>query len=154
MKTAKLLAFGTAALFAAFASAQSNVAPDLKVSFPASGKHGAKLDGSLQVTFGPELHAYQNPASDPDLIPITVTVGPKTIKLKPVKYPAGTDLAVGGDPKPVKVYSGTIKIPLSIVLPTKKGSVKVSVIFHYQQCNMNSCYPPADATATATVTVK
>ena len=100
MKIAKLFAaFGLAVLCASYASAQSNVPPELKVSFPASGKHGAKLDGSLLVTFGPELHGYQNPASDPDLIPVTVTVGPKTVKLKLVKYPAGTDMAVGGDPK-------------------------------------------------------
>jgi len=153
MKLLKPFAALGFAFLAAFGAAQSNVPPTLKLQFPSSAKHGVKVEGTLVVTFGPGLHAYQNPASDPDLIPVAVTVTTKGVTLKPVKYPAGKNMSVGGDPKPVKVYGGSISIPLSVVVP-KKGKINLAVNFHYQQCNPNSCYPPSDETASATITVK
>ncbi len=155
MKSLKLIpALCLGLAIAVFAGAQDNTPPTVKVSFPASGKHGAKLSGTVTVTFADGLHGYQNPPSDPDLIPIEVKVTTKGVQLKSVKYPAGKDLTMAGETKAVKAYSGTIKIPVDITLPAKKGTVKLQFNFHYQQCNMNSCYPPSDETVATTVSVK
>jgi DsbC/DsbD-like thiol-disulfide interchange protein len=134
--------------------AQSNVPPSVKLLLPASAKHGAAVAGTVQVSFGGGLHAYQNPPSDPDLIPVSVTITSKGVKLKTVKYPAGKDMSVGGDPKKVKVYSGSVNIPVSLILGPKRGKLSLEIDFHYQQCNSSSCYPPSDVKATASILVK
>lgn len=159
MRSNRIRTFALGVLAAAMCAAtsiavgQSNIPPSLHLELPASAKHGGKISGTLTVSFGPGLHAYQNPPSDPDLIPVVVSLETKGATLKPVKYPRGTNMSVGGDPKPVKVYSGTIQIPVTIVIPAKRGRVKLMVKLSYQQCNSNSCYPPSDEETSATLTV-
>lgn len=149
-----LLPFAAIAAFAMAYAQSENVPPKLSVKIPGSAKAGATVKATLTITFADGLHGYQNPPSDPDLIPIVVTVPTKGIKLKSVSYPMGTDESVGGDPKKVRVYEGTITVPIVFTAPKKKGKTSISVDLSYQQCNSETCFPPTDVKVSAPLTVK
>jgi len=114
---------------------------------------GKPFDAVVTVTFSDGLHGYQNPQSDPSLIPVTVTAGDKSLSVLKVNYPKGTPETVAGESKPINVYEGTIKIPVSIKAPVKLGKLVVKLSLGYQECNAQSCFPPSSITVEASVTV-
>ena len=119
-----------------------NDPPAIKLTFPASAKPGATVKGVVELTFAEGLHAYQNPPTDKYQIPVAVSVDSKLYKLT-AKYPKGISKATGGDPTPAAVYEGTIKIPVTIVVPKKAGTAQFKIVVNYQQCNDGSCFPPS-----------
>jgi len=114
---------------------------------------GKPFKAFLTVTFAPGLHAYQNPPSAPSFIPIVVKAADKSISLLSVEYPKGAPSKVAGESKPVNVYQGTIKIPMTFKAPSKTGSFPVKITFSYQQCDERSCYPPTTVNAKANVII-
>lgn len=150
-----LLVSVVALAWPAFANGQANVAPtvSLKLSSPTVAT-GKTLQAVLIVTFAQGLHGYQNPPSDPTLIPVSVRVSDKSFRSLKVVYPKGTPVKMNGEPKPVAVYEGTIKIPLSVSAPATPGKKTFSIVLEYQQCNANSCFQPGSITAQAIVIVK
>src|SRR4051794_32337945 len=130
MNMKKLLSLGVAmALACAYALAQNNEAPKVSVNLPKTAKAGKAVEATIVLTFAEGLHGYQNPPSDPTLIPVEVSVDTKGIKVKSIKYPAGKDEKVTGEDKPVRVYEGTIKIPVTFIAP-KKGKTQVTFKVH------------------------
>jgi DsbC/DsbD-like thiol-disulfide interchange protein len=129
-------------------------APVVAAKFPPTVKPGKVLTGYVTITFSEGLHGYQNPPSKDYLIPVSVSITTKGAKLKPIKYPAGQDETVGGETKPVRVYEGTVKIPVSLTVPKKAGKLKLDFMVHYQQCNQQNCFPPSDVAVSVPVTVK
>jgi DsbC/DsbD-like thiol-disulfide interchange protein len=138
----------------ALASAQGGTPPvvSLKVAIP-KVMAGKAFQAVVTITFPEGLHGYQNPPTDPSLIPITVTAADRTCTVLKVSYPKGVPTQVGGESKPINVYQGTVKIPVSIQAPAKLGKALVKLSIGYQECNAQSCFPPGTATAEATVTV-
>ena len=133
---------------------QANTPPTVVVTGPTTAVHGKTVTVTVKVTFAEGLHGYQNPPSNPDLIPIKLSLDNKDVKVKTIKYPAGKDESVGGDPAKVRVYENTISIPVTIVAPTKKGKIKLAFRLDYQQCNSQACYPPDTVNGSASLTVK
>jgi len=107
----------------------------------------------ITLTFADGLHGYQNPASDPTLIPVSVSISDKAFHLLKVDYPKGRPTKVEGEPKPVSVYEGTIKIPVTLQAPAKPGKITLNLKVEYQQCNAQTCFPPSSLNTTATVNV-
>jgi DsbC/DsbD-like thiol-disulfide interchange protein len=142
------------AFFFTFAFAQDNTPPTVKVILPKTAKPGEKIKARVEVTFADGLHGYQNPPSGEYQIPVTLSLETKGIKLDPVKYPKGEMLSIGGDPTPAAVYQGKIKIPVVITLPKKAGTAELKFTFSYQQCNDNSCFPPAKVSTTGKILIK
>jgi DsbC/DsbD-like thiol-disulfide interchange protein len=152
MKTLLATLCATAALFStAFAD---RTPPKVSLQLPASAKAGKAVQGWVVVSFANGLHGYQNPPTKDYLIPISVTSTTKGVTLKSAKYPKGKPEIVAGETSPVNVYEGTIKIPVTLMLPKQSGKVKVGMSVHYQQCNAQSCFPPGDVSASASVNVK
>jgi DsbC/DsbD-like thiol-disulfide interchange protein len=139
---------------AVFGWSQANTPPTVTVSTPTNAVHGKEITVTVKITFAEGLHGYQNPPSNPDLIPIKISLDSKDIKIKSIKYPEGKDESVGGDPAKVRVYEGTINVPVKIMAPKKKGKVKLSFRLDYQQCNSQACYPPDQVSSTASLNVK
>jgi len=139
---------------AAYACAQGDTAPKatLAVSSP-KVTVGKSFTAVLTVTFAEGLHGYQNPPTDPTLIPVTVKLSDGTFKLVKVAYPKGVPASVGGESKPVAVYEGTVKIPITLIAPKKPGKVALNVSFGYQQCNSAACFPPGTVAAKVSVNV-
>jgi len=121
--------------------------PTIKIVFPKTAKAGAAVKGTIEVTFADGLHSYQNPPTEDYMIPVKVAVENKGFTLT-AKYPKGVMKAMGGDPKPAGVYEGTIKIPVTLKVPKNTGTVQVKFTLHYQECNDQSCFPPADVSDT------
>jgi DsbC/DsbD-like thiol-disulfide interchange protein len=142
------------AFFLTFAFAQDNTPPTVKVVLPKSAKPGEKIKATVEVTFAEGLHGYQNPASGEYQIPVALTLDTKGVKLDPIKYPKGKMLSIGGDPTPAAVYEGLIKIPVVLTMPKKPGSTELKFTFSYQQCNDNSCFPPAKVSAVGKILIK
>ncbi len=141
-------------LLCALAIAQQDVAPQASLTIPsAKSQPGSKVNAVLTLTFGDGLHAYQNPPSEDYMIPVTVKSTSTDVKLVKVAYPVGKDEIVGGETKPVKVYEGTIKIPITLQAPGKAGSYDISLSIQYQQCTNNNCFPPKSVTATSKLIV-
>lgn len=138
----------------AAAFAQQDVAPKASLAVVSiKPQPNSKVKATLTLTFGEGLHAYQNPPSEDYMIPVTVKSSSGDVKLVKVSYPVGKDEIVGGETKPVKVYEGTIKIPITLQAPGKAGSYPVSLSIQYQQCTSNNCFPPKTVTATSKLTL-
>lgn len=118
-----------------------------------SAAAGSVVKGTLTLTFAEGLHGYQNPPSDEFQIPVVVKVVENGFKLVKAYYPKGTDFTMAGEPKPAKVYQGTIKIPIEVQASTKPANYNVNVAINYQECNESSCFPPGTVTAKATLAV-
>ena len=126
--------------------------PKVAVKLPASAKAGQTVQGTVVVTIGSGLHAYQNPPSKDYMIPLSVSVATQGAKLKSAKYPVGKTGVFSGES--ARVYEGTVRIPVSVVLPKKHGKQQISFKVHYQECNQSACFPPGDVVASAPVNVK
>jgi DsbC/DsbD-like thiol-disulfide interchange protein len=114
---------------------------------------GGDFKAIVTVSFAPGLHAYQNPPSEDYMIPLTVEAVGKDFILRKVEYPKGVDAAVGGDTKAVRVYNGTISVPVTLTAPRKAGEHTLRLKVGYQQCTDTTCYPPADETVSLKVRV-
>ena len=142
-------------LLCALALAQQDVPPAASLAIAsAKSQPGSKVKATLTLTFGDGLHAYQNPPSEDYMIPVTVKSSSTEVKLVKVAYPVGKDEIVGGETKPVKVYEGTIKIPITLQAPDKAGSYDVALSIQYQQCTNNNCFPPKTVAAASKLTVE
>lgn len=142
------------ALFVSLALAQENTPPTVKVVLPKQAKPGAKVQGTVEVTFSDGLHGYQNPPTDSYQIPVKVTVDTKGFVLAKLVYPKGIMKAIGGDTKASAVYEGTVKIPITVTVPAKAGASEVKVTVSYQQCNDQACFPPDKVTSAAKILIK
>jgi DsbC/DsbD-like thiol-disulfide interchange protein len=120
----------------------------------ASGAAGGTVKGTVTVTFESGLHGYQNPQDDKSLIPIEVIGGDKATKIVNVVYPKGVSMKMPGIPTPVKVYEGTISIPVTFKLPDTLGATTLKIKLKFQQCNESNCFPPSSTDASAKVTVQ
>lgn len=123
-----------------------DVPPEVTLSVTqGSIEPGATVEGLAKVTFGPKLHAYQNPQEDPNIIPIELKG--VDFELKQVSYPKGEKKVVGGLPDPYYVHSGTIEIPFSLVVPEKIPADGLKLEFFYQQCDDENCFIPGSVQA-------
>src|ERR1700704_6426167 len=95
------------AILASLALAQGNAQPTVKLVFPKTAKAGAKVQGTIEVTFSEGLHGYQNPPTDEYQIPVKVSIDTKGFVLAKTAYPKGEMKVIGGDTKPSAVYEGT-----------------------------------------------
>jgi hypothetical protein len=82
---------------ATYGFAQGDTAPKVSLSATSPKVYAGKpFKAILTVTFAEGLHGYQNPPTDPTLIPVTVKLADKIFKLVTVSYPKGVPASVGG----------------------------------------------------------
>jgi DsbC/DsbD-like thiol-disulfide interchange protein len=136
-----------------FVFGQANTPPEIKVILPKTAKAGSIVKATVQLTFADGLHGYQNPPSEEYQIPVRLEMQAKGFTLVKSDYPKGVMLPIGGDPKPCAVYEGVVKIPVTIKVGAKRGPATVTLVVSYQQCNDQSCYPPAKVEGSAKLTV-
>lgn len=99
---------------------------------------GSKITGTVRVEFEPGMHGYQNPPLKEYQIPIKLSTA-KAFLLT-AKYPKGEVKVFNGEE--AAVYAGVIEIPITITLPKKVGTHKLSLTLDFQECNDSTCYPP------------
>ncbi len=126
--------------------------PNLKVELKsATAAPGQLVEGIATVTFGPNLHGYQNPQEDESIIPIVLSATGAT--LDKIEYPAGEKKIVGGLPDPYFVHSGTIQIPFSFKAPNDVPADGIKFTFSYQQCDDSQCFAPSQVEQAVALTV-
>lgn len=145
---AMALALSALCAHAQFAQAKAQLILGAK-SAPA----GSVIKGTLKVTIPDGYHAYQNPPSKDYMIPLKATMLTKDCILKEVVYPAGKDVTVTGETGSIRVYEGTVEIPVTITVPKKAGSLTIKINVSYQLCVDAECYPPDDVVALAKINV-
>ncbi|MBC8066463.1 MAG: hypothetical protein H7Y17_16655 [Chlorobia bacterium] len=142
------------AIFAASIGSAQAPAPAVTVSAPPKQvAAGSKLTLTVILTFAEGFHGYQNPPAQEYEIPVSVKIDGKEFKVVKIAYPAGVEAKVGGSDKPTKAYEGVVKIPITLIVPTKVGGRNLKVIVGYQQCDESTCFPPGDIVATVKVNV-
>lgn len=130
-----------------------NTPPSATLSLPRQIEAGKTVKAVLVVTFGPGLHAYQNPPTESYMIPMVISSSTKTTPIT-VAYPKGTEVKFESEAQPIAVYEGTIKVPISFTAPKKAGGFKLKLVVKYQQCTESGCFPPGEVAVTVSTMVK
>jgi len=102
------------------------------------------------------LHTQSNKPRDETLIPTELTIdAPPGVTVKEIVWPPATDLNQAGAEKPLAVFEQTfaIGVELALAASVPDGVLVVPVRLHYQACDANLCYPPANADVQWTVPV-
>jgi len=106
---------------------------------------GCTFKFAVVVNVAPSWHVNANPASEPDLIPTTLTLNPpSTVVIDRIVYPKGKKTTVSWADQSVALYTGRVIIFVEAhvrpdATPTKltlKGSLG------YQACNDKVCTAP------------
>lgn len=150
---ARLLSLMLALAAAALGIAQPKASASLTLESPIA-EPGATIKATVSVTIPSGYHAYSNPPSSPDYIPLTISQGDGA-ELIAVHYPRGKMKVFEGiSPEPASVYEGTLRIPVELKLPaTASGSHALSLKLRVQMCDDAACYMPQTDTITAVLTV-
>lgn len=100
---------------------------------------------TISVELPDGFHAYANPPSRPELIPLTVELltPPKGVKAS-FRYPAGELRSFGADPQPVSVYEGTVRIAATVAAPDSPGRHALQFKVSLQQCDDGQCFMPQE----------
>ncbi|MCW5946956.1 MAG: thioredoxin family protein [Fimbriimonadales bacterium] len=108
----------------------------------------------MTVAIPAGYHAYSNPPSSPDYIPLTISTGDGT-ELASVRYPRGQMKVFEAiSPEPASVYEGTQRIPVEIKIPGEaSGNHVVNLRVRIQMCDDTACYMPQTETISATIAV-
>lgn len=119
-----------------------------------SAQPGTTVRGTVTVAIPAGYHAYSNPPSSPDYIPLTISAGDGT-ELASVRYPRGQMKVFEAiSPEPASVYEGTQRIPVEIKIPADaSGSHLVNLRVRVQMCDDTACYMPQTETISATIAV-
>src|SRR5437016_6089948 len=115
---------------------------------------GATFTVTVAITVEKPYHIQGNPAKQ-DYIPTEVKIGPASgFKVGKITYPKPIQAKAGGEMLPV--YEGTVQVKAAVTAEksVKAGSVSLPVTVHYQGCNETACFPPADISTKAALTVK
>ena len=95
----------------------------------------------VRVKMDEGWHVNANPASFPFLVATTVEV-PEGNSAVSVQYPEGRDFRPGFAPTAIRVYEGTIEIPVTLeraLVPTERLALR------FQACDATRCLPPGRA---------
>ena len=118
---------------------------------------GTELRLALKVKLPESIHVQSDKPRDPLLIATALTLAaPAGITLGKVVYPAASDLKQAGQKKPLAVFEHEFELLVrgTVAAGTARGSQVVSGKLRYQACNAQTCFPPATAETSWTLTVE
>ena len=98
---------------------------------------------SLNVAEG--YHIQSNPASEPYLIPVTLTLNmPGSNDSGAVSYPKGKPYRLAGSNQVLSVYDGMVILTVQARIPSTVPQNKQTAWgeLYFQACDYRSCFPP------------
>jgi len=140
------------AITALFALQPTTTDVSCSVQIPKEVRASKIVTGVVSITIPKGFHAYQNPPTSPEMIPLSVKANTKLSQFR-IRYPKGA-IETGFDGKPVAVYSGVIKVPIEFLAPTKPGSLALELEVRFQLCDDSTCFPPSSAVVKTKLQVK
>jgi len=111
---------------------------------------------ALEVEAVDGMHVNANPPSYDWLIPVEATVtGVDGVNVLEVYYPEAESRKFPYADEPLLVYEGAfvIGLVLSLDADMTPGGRELEVVLHYQACNDEACFAPANNSVTLPVTV-
>ncbi len=120
------------------------------LKLPAKFTVGKAAEVVVVLSIDEGYHVQSNAAKDP-YIPTKVTLtGPKGAKIGKPLFPPSITASVAGDTIPV--FEGTVEVKVPVTFAkVPAGPLKFNVKVEYQACTDKACFPPAEATASATI---
>jgi DsbC/DsbD-like thiol-disulfide interchange protein len=118
---------------------------------------GSEVRLALKVRLPPNIHVQSDKPRDPLLIPTVLTIdAPAGVTLGKVVYPAASDLKQAGQKKPLAVFEHEFELTINgrVATEAAKGERMIPGRLRYQACNAQTCFPPASADVTWTLTVE
>jgi hypothetical protein len=117
---------------------------------------GAKIELSLAIEIGPGFHVQANPASRPELIPLSVRVTDSaSLVIGAPVYPAGKLRRIDASPEPISLYEGSVRVAIPVAVPAdaRPGERTVRGTMRFQACDDKRCHVPATLPFTVAVRV-
>lgn len=115
---------------------------------------GGKLTLSVVLIIKQDWHINSHTPYQDYLIPATITVTSATpVTVGAIRYPAGSELVLGGET--LSVYEGELKfmVPISIAKTAKAGKTELQVELRFQACDGKSCLAPEKVTVRVPVII-
>lgn len=111
---------------------------------------GAATRGSIVLSIPGNLHVNSSRPSTEYLIPTSVRLSGKGVRVSNVTYPRGQNRKFQFSDSPLNVYEGTVRFPFTVTVPAnfKGNTVAVTAVVRYQACTDEVCYPPKSRTIT------
>ncbi len=106
---------------------------------------GAKVEISLPIEIAPGLHVQANPASRPELIPLSIRfIDPGGLAVGAPLYPTGSLRRLEAGADPLKLYEGSVQvgIPLEVPAGASPGERVVRGAVRFQACDDRRCHFP------------
>jgi DsbC/DsbD-like thiol-disulfide interchange protein len=101
------------------------------------------VTASIAVTITPGFHVQANPASEENLIPLTLTLPPHNgIAVGRPIYPAPKRHRLEGSNQDLRVYDGTFHIRLALAAMSRSEGGELRGTIRYQACDHRTCLPP------------
>jgi DsbC/DsbD-like thiol-disulfide interchange protein len=120
----------------------------------ATAKAGGTVKGTVTIVIPPGYHAYA-PDESGNYVKLKVSASSAPIAKLTAAYPKGKPKKLPGFEETVSVYTGTVRIPVTIGLAknkTGRQTLKVQVL--YQLCDEDACYPQGTKSTSATLTIQ
>ncbi len=141
----------------AIGGANKDVAPVVIVANvePLTLAAGGSAVVSLPIEVAEGFHVQANPAGNPFLVPLEVTVESNDVVVATnVAYPPGKPFLMVDDENPT--YSGKLRIALTLTAATNAAPNRLVVRgnIRYQACTSNHCLFPANQPFELDVTIK
>ena len=109
-----------------------------------SVKRGTIAKGSIILSIPSELHINSNKPTSEYMIPTTVKLSGRGIKIGKIAYPKGKDRKFDFSEEAINVYEGQTLIRFAFTVPRnlKSKTIKIRALISYQACTNEVCYAP------------
>lgn len=119
-----------------------------------TAKAGGVVKGTVTIVIPPGYHAYA-PDEVGNYVKLSVSASGSPIAKMASAYPKGKPKKLPGFDETVSVYTGTVRIPVTITLAKNKiGKQTLRVQVIYQLCDEDACYPQGTKSATASLNIQ
>ncbi len=117
---------------------------------------GAATRGAIVLSIPGNLHVNSSRPSTEYLIPTSVRLSGRGVRVSGVTYPRGVNRKFQFSESPLNVYEGTVRFPFTVTVPANfRGStIAVTAVVRYQACTDEVCYPPKSRTITLNARVR
>ena len=117
---------------------------------------GSATRGSVVLSIPGHLHVNSSRPSTEYLIPTSVRLSGRGVRVSGVTYPRGVNRKFQFSETPLNVYEGTVRFPFTVTVPAgyKGSTITVTAVVRYQACTNEVCYPPKSKTVTLTARVR
>ncbi len=117
---------------------------------------GSATRGAIVLSIPGNLHVNSSRPSSEYLIPTSVRISGKGVRISNVTYPRGVNRKFQFSESPLNVYEGSVRFPFTVTVPAgfKGNTIAVTAVVRYQACTDEVCYPPKSKTITLNARVR